>query len=202
MAGMNTQPAGASAARPHRIELNLHDLGQLFNTMDPSPFHEKDLDRDAEEFITSWVREFPVQEPVELIVHLSQAPPGQAPQPLVEQAVRNYFTYRARLNRLEFRHLMKDGRQTLVIGLLFLGACLAVGELLVGERSGTFLSVVRESLTIGGWVAMWRPLEIYLYEWWPLRRRGRIFEKLSHMPVQVLVESGAPPATQPSAQAP
>jgi hypothetical protein len=202
MAGMNTQPAGASAALPHRIELNLRDLGQLFNTMDPSPFHEKDLDRDAEEFIASWVREFPVQEPVELIVHLSQAPPGQAPQPLVEQAVRNYFAYRARLNRLEFRHLMKDGRQTLLIGLLFLGACLAVSELLVGERSGTFLSVVRESLTIGGWVAMWRPLEIYLYEWWPLRRRGRIFEKLSRMPVQVLVESGAPPATRSPGQAP
>ena len=41
-----------SAAAPHhRIELHLRELGQLFNSMDPTPFHHKDLDPDAEEFI-------------------------------------------------------------------------------------------------------------------------------------------------------
>ena len=24
---------------------------------------------------------------------------------------------------------------------------------------------------IGGWVALWRPLEIFLYDWWPIRRK-------------------------------
>lgn len=38
----------------HRIQIKLHDLNQLFNTMDPSPFYEKDLDADAEKFIVSW----------------------------------------------------------------------------------------------------------------------------------------------------
>jgi hypothetical protein len=45
--------------------------------------------------------------------------------------------------------------------------------------------VGRESLTIAGWVAMWRPMEIFLYEWWPLRRRWRVFEKMSHMKVEM-----------------
>ena len=45
--------------------------------------------------------------------------------------------------------------------------------------------MAREGLTIGGWVAMWRPMEIYLYSWWPLQRRGRIFEKMSQMKVEV-----------------
>ena len=31
--------------------------------------------------------------------------------------------------------------------------------------------IVREGLTICGWVGMWRPLEIHLYRWWPLLRR-------------------------------
>ena len=44
----------------HRVELNLRDVNQLFNTIDPSPFREKDLDRDAEEFMVSWTREFPL----------------------------------------------------------------------------------------------------------------------------------------------
>src|ERR1041385_4027471 len=76
----------------HHIELNLRDINQLFNTMDPSPFHEKDLDHDAEEFILSWAREFPVDEPVVLVVHLGEFPAGREPQPqlIVEQAVHHY----------------------------------------------------------------------------------------------------------------
>ena len=179
-------------APPHRIELNLRDVNQLFNTMDPSPFHEKDLDHDAEEFILSWAREFPVHEPVALVVHLSEVAPDCNPQMLVEQAVHNYFVYRARLNRLEFRQLMQQGRKSLIIGLLFLVACLFASEALARVSSGTLLSVLRESLTIGGWVAMWRPMEIYLYDWWPLQRRGKVFEKLGRMPIEVL---GGLPAT-------
>jgi hypothetical protein len=45
--------------------------------------------------------------------------------------------------------------------------------------------LVQESLTIGGWVAMWRPMEIFLYEWWPIQRMGRLYQKMSRMHVEV-----------------
>jgi len=41
---------------PSMIVVRLNAVGQLFNTMDPSPFHERDLDHDAEEFIVSSAR--------------------------------------------------------------------------------------------------------------------------------------------------
>jgi len=182
---MNRSHDGKKQSAVHRIELNLREMNQLFNTMDPSPFNEKDLDSDAEEFIVSWAREFPVDDPVVLVVHLGTFPPEQDPQPVIEQAVRHYFGHRLELNKLEFRHLMKDGRRSLLIGLLFLAACLTVGKLLAGEGAGTFAKLGREGLTIAGWVAMWRPMEIYLYDWWPLRRQEKILEKLSRMAVQV-----------------
>jgi hypothetical protein len=169
----------------HHIELNLRDIDQLFNTMDPSPFHEKDLDDDATEFILSWAQEYHRHEPVDLIVHLEKHPDGHNAQQLVENAVHNYFAYRARLNELEFKRLMKQGRMSLLVGLSFLVACFLVIELLVLQNPAWFPSFFKEGVTIAGWVAMWRPLEIYLYEWWPLRRRGQIFDKLSRMPVQV-----------------
>ena len=167
------------------IELNLRDIDQLFNTMDPSPFHEKDLDHDAEEFILSWAQEFHRHEPVDLIVHLEKLPAGHDARRVVEQAVHHYFSYRARMNRLEFKRLMKQGRMSLVVGLCFLGLCLLTDKLLAGIHPGTIPNFFSQSLTIAGWVAMWRPMEIYLYEWWPLLRRGQILEKLSRMPVEV-----------------
>lgn len=182
---MNQSHDGKEQPEVHRIELKLREINQLFNTMDPSPFNEKDLDRDAEEFIVSWAREFPLNEPVVLVVHLGMFPPEQDPQPVIEQAVRHYFGYRLELNKLEFRHLMHDGRRSLLTGLLFLAACLTVSNLLFGAGAGAFSILGRESLTIAGWVAMWRPMEIYLYDWWPLHRRAKILEKLSRMAVEV-----------------
>jgi hypothetical protein len=171
--------------KAHRVEINLKDVNQLFNTIDPSPFLEKDLDHDAEEFIVSWTREFPLGEPVVLVIYLSEIPTGQDLQPMIEQSVHHYFSYRAELSHAEFRRLMSDGRHSLLIGGLFLAACLTASQVLVGQAPGTFLDVIRESLTIAGWVGMWRPMEIFLYEWWPLRRRWQVYEKMSRMEVQV-----------------
>jgi hypothetical protein len=170
---------------PHRIEIFVDTIEQLFNSMDPSPFHKKDLDHDAEEFIVSWAQEYPRSDPLTLIIHVSHSDAAAAGQEPVEQAVRNYFGYRAKLNRLEFKLLLKQGRTSLVIGLLFLAICLLLSELLLRQKPGTLLTLMRESLTIAGWVAMWRPMQIFLYDWWPLLRIGHIYEKLSRVPVEL-----------------
>ncbi len=111
--------------------------------MDPSPFHERDLDDDAEEFIVGWAREFPRRDPISLVVHVNQLPAHGDPQHLLEAAVHNYFAYRAKLNRLEFRYLLKQGRISLMIGLAFLAACMLMSQLL-RQRAGTLPIVLRE----------------------------------------------------------
>jgi len=168
-----------------RIELELREANQLFNSMDPSPFHDKDLDRNAEEFIVSWAREYALSQPLTLTIHLEHMPSAET-SALMRDAVHNYFAYRANLNRLEFRRMMDEGRLSLVIGLAFLAGCFAISNLWLAEVTGAWVGFVRESLTIAGWVAMWRPVQIYLHDWWPLRRRGRILAKLSTMPVEVV----------------
>jgi hypothetical protein len=170
---------------PHRVEIFVDKIQQLFNSMDPSPFHEKDLDHDAEEFIVSWAKEYPRSDPLTLIVHLNESADTAGSPELVEKAVRNYFAYRAKLNRMEFKHLLRQGRTSLIIGLLFLATCLLISELMLRQEPGTLLSLLRESLTIAGWVAMWQPMQIFLYDWWPLLRIGHIYEKLSRAPVEL-----------------
>jgi len=179
-------PLAQQMSGVHHIELNLRDIEQLFNTMDPSPFHEKDLDHDAEEFIFGWAQEFHRHEPVDLIVHLEKLPDGRDAKRLVENAVHNYFAYRARLNQLEFKRLMRQGRMSLLVGLSFLGLCLLIIELLVLNRAGTIPNFLTQSLTIAGWVAMWRPMQIFLYDWWPLAQRQRLYVSLGHAQVHVL----------------
>ena len=187
--GAAAQAAPKERGRAHTIRLKLRDVNQLFNSMDPSPFIERDLDDDAEEFIVSWAQEFPSNAPIRLRIFLDQWP-TEDPKDLIKAAVHNHFAHRVEIARLEFKRLLKQGRTTLLIGLVFLAACLILSKLLGGE-AGTWAAVVRESLTIAGWVAMWRPMQIYLYDWWPLLRRIQIYRKLSHMPVDVVQKGKA-----------
>jgi hypothetical protein len=181
-----SSPSGsARSIVSNHIQLNLRDINQLFNTIDPSPFQERDLDRNAEDFIVSWAHEFPQNEPMDLIVHLKKLPESHNAKHLVEQSIHHYFAYRARLNNMEFRRLMKQGRLSLVVGISFLATCLVITQLLMSNEHGIVPYFIQQGLTIAGWVAMWRPMEIYLYDWWPLRQRGKVFKKLSLMPVEI-----------------
>src|SRR5215469_8797511 len=81
---------GTRRGHSHYIRLKLHDANQLFNSMDPSPFIEKDLDADAEEFIVTWAQEFPRDDPVRLHIYLEQCL-AEDPKEAIKTAVHNYF---------------------------------------------------------------------------------------------------------------
>jgi hypothetical protein len=174
------------------IRLQIRDLAQLFNSMDPSPFLDRDLDADAEEFILSWARELSPAHEIELVIHLAEKPLAERAAE-AETAVQHYFASRADMKRREFRQLMRRGRTSLLVGSLFLITCLVASELFGTLGHSTVSAIIKESLTIGGWVAMWRPLEIYLYDWWPLRAERRTLERLSRMRVRLEPQPGSAP---------
>lgn len=175
-----------TATPRHPIELRLHGIEQLFNSMDPTPFHHKDLDPDAEQFIESWALEFPPNSRFDITIHLETLPSSGDPTTVVTTAINNYFDYKAELTRRDRRQLLLTGRTSLLIGMCFLTLCLLLADWLTHLATGTFLTILRESLTIGGWVAMWKPMQIFLYEWWPLTRRERVYRHLADARIQVV----------------
>ena len=123
-------------------------------------------------------------------MHLDR-PAGVAEEPAaLREAIHEFFTHRAESSRRRLRQLFRVGRTSLAIGLVFLAASILAGELavnLLGE--GRLALVLQESFLIGGWVAMWRPLEIFLYDWWPIRAETRLLERLAAMPVRITYRS-------------
>ena len=49
--------------------------------------------------------------------------------------------------------------------------------------------MIRESLVIVGWVAMWRPVDLLLYEWYPISRDAALFGRLAKSQVQFETET-------------
>jgi hypothetical protein len=169
------------------IEVHVTDLKQLFHSLDPTPFRQRDLDPKAEEFIAGWARELRADAPIALIVHVDDEMPGPEQIAVLQSAVKEYFSERANGNRRRLRQLFRLGRTSLVIGLVFLAVAVLMGDLVAAMLSETrFAGIAREGLVIGGWVAMWRPLEVFLYDWWPIRAEARLFDRLGAMIVRVV----------------
>jgi hypothetical protein len=168
-----------------KIEISLNRLSQLFNSLDPSPFHERDLDQDAEDYIIGSAEEIWHHRPLRLVIHL---PADQVPEPdalSLADAVHHFFAYREAHERRQLRLLFREGRIALAIGLTFLFCCVALREVIFSFEHNAASDIFGEGLLIIGWVAMWRPLEIFLYEWVPIRRRCQILGTLATIPVTI-----------------
>ena len=160
-------------------------MRQLFETLDPAPFRERDLDLVAETYLEDAVRDIGASRPIRLRVHLPAQDLESGLGRSLPEAIGRHFQFRAAQSAVELRRLLGRGATNLAIGLVFLGACLSArGSLPPGLRSG----VLAEGLLIIGWVGLWRPVEIFLYDWWPIRRRQQRFAALAEMPVDVRVD--------------
>jgi hypothetical protein len=167
------------------IELRVNEIGQLFQSLDPSPFRERNLDKEAEEYILSWARELPKNHPIKIIVHLPEREAQSKAASELREAFARYFAYRANILQRELNELFLIGRRALAVGLTILVACLLLSQIAARYLAeGPFRRLVEQSLPILGWVANWRPLEIFLYDWWPLARRRDLYRRLSAATVE------------------
>jgi hypothetical protein len=184
---------------PAAIEVQVTSLEQLFNSLDPFPFRERDLDRSAEEFIVGWARELPSSRPIEIIIHV---PAGKAPgwsAADIEDSFHRYFEYRAEIVGRDLSELFRVGRRSLQIGVAVLLVSVGLSELSNATfgHEGIF-AVINEGLIILGWVANWRPIEIFLYEWWPVAGHRALFRRLAKARVRFALPGD--PATRAGAE--
>jgi hypothetical protein len=184
------QTSQAQSSRPpHRIEVRVRNVGQLFNSMDPSPFIEKELDAEAEEFIVGWAKELPSDEDVMLAFHVVDLEDAAVMQAVLAEAMQNFFTYKLQLTRRRLGLMTRNGWRDLGRGMLFLAGSIVIANLLEPYAGNPSWGIIKESVIIGGWVAMWRPMEIFLYERWPLQRLCALYAKLARAPVTVVQAS-------------
>jgi hypothetical protein len=170
------------------IEVRIREMAHLFNSFDPTPFPEKDLDADAEEFIVGWATEYHRRQPLTVRVHLTTPPTDPQASEKIRDAIHTYFAYRATITRRKFRRLIARGRLSLLIGAVFLAVCIALADFVLTQLGDkAIFHIIKESLLIAGWVAMWGPMEIFLYAWWPLRHEWRVYDRLSRAKVQTLL---------------
>ena len=177
----------------HIIEVRVKNLQDLFDSLDPSPFIALDLDDDAHQYIVASARELHTRLPLALVVHVTETAPSTEAARDAGEAIREHFTRQSGLADVRLSQLVRDGLTTLAIGLAFLSLTLTTAATL-GRWAEMYrtAAIVREGVIICGWVAMWRPLQTFLYDWWPILGERRLYDRLRRMPVQIVCDD--PPA--------
>jgi hypothetical protein len=177
------------------IELRVDNIAQLFHTLDPFPFRERDLDKEAEEFIVGWARELVTDQAISIVVHFPEAEAQTKAARELKQAFGRYFSDHAGATEREIRELFRIGRRFLGIGVSTLIICLLSAHFAGGYLAESpFRRLAEESFLILGWVANWRPLEIFLYDWLPLARKRNLYRRLAAATVELKPYSAPKPS--------
>ena len=174
-----------------RIVIRLSNPLQLFNTLDPASFREKELAIEAERSIVEQAEDLSAV-PLEIVIHLAGVDLSEPIAPDLAPAVAQHFLVRAHEKTRELRALFKSGRRSLIVGIAILSSCFAAGwlaGLILGD--GPLPDIVRESFLILGWVAIWKPSEIFLYGWPTIVEERRLFERLSAAAVVLTSDTAA-----------
>lgn len=168
------------------VEIKLSSVSQIFNTFDPSPFYERELDQDAAWYIIDAVKDFPLKTQFRIIVYLPAEIAGSQDAQKIPRAICNYFRYRVMVQERKFRQKWVYGKFTILVGISFLIIAMSAGRIIAATfHNSTFAQLIATTLDVAGWVAMWEPITVHLYQLWPIIKQKKYYEKISRMEIEV-----------------
>ena len=175
------------------IEVQVAELRQLFNSIDPSPSSRSGTSTPGRRSSSSdKAASCRPMRPSRCWCTSIAPRVGRTKPALLRESIHFFFAGQADSTRRRLRKLFRDGRVSLAIGLVVLAGTIALAELVTG-RGGGVGEILRESLLIGGAGSpCGGPSRVFLDQWWPIRADARLFDRLASMPVRISYPAAVP----------
>lgn len=181
------------AAEAIDIDMKLRHLRSFFAVTDTDPFEGEGIDESGIDqligrvtAISGWRRR-----PISLRLHVPASPENIELIPRMGEALVRYCDIHRQFAERKLMEIRREGMRTLAVGMVFLALCIglaaliettAVADMLIGE-------LLTEGAIIAGWVGLWRPIEILLFDWWPYARDRMLYGKLRDLKFIVLPDA-------------
>jgi len=167
------------------IRLQLLNINELLRSP-VSLYRKRILKSDAEEFIVEEAEALPPKAIINLKVHLALSEAGY--KDAIGGAIHRHFCYRREQSQKKYKRILRYGWRILFIALGLLAVIFALTEFtlhLIPESR--LVLFIRESFIIFGWVALWRPLELLLYDGYPIKTEINLYNRLEKSEVEVII---------------
>jgi hypothetical protein len=167
------------------VDVRVPAIENLFDKRDPAPFRERDLDPSLREYLVESAEDLLSRGPPRLVFWLEKP---CAPNEL-EEPVRAHFNYELeRLTRNRHRDV-RLGYVALLIAFSLIALFISLAQFVAAELTTPFGAALKETLIISGWVLLWRPVEVLIYDGLPWRRRRAVLRNLLVSPIDVRAQS-------------
>ncbi len=167
------------------VEIRVRSALQLFDARDPAPFRARDLDDDFAEYVMASAEEIG-SDPMKIVILVEEPENPEIKAEAITESIRSFLLYQIDLRRLQLTKLFRTVRLFLGIGLICVVICLFVARLVEESLHGTpHGQILREGLIIFGWVSLWKPFELILFDWYPMYDRIRLFRRLLATEIEV-----------------
>lgn len=199
---MNTpQSQGSdSAADPagdRAVSLYLSDIHNFFQTPEVDPFLGENIEASGIDQLMDTLKARPglARRIDHIIIHLPEKAIHDGLVAKTKAAINAYCNTQIRLTRQKKREVHLQGRRALPVGLFFWAVCLALSLTIEGALGSETLigRTLGEGFIIAGWVGLWHPAELLLYEWRPYARDIRLYEQIRTINVSIRPRSGMDP---------
>jgi hypothetical protein len=168
------------------VDIRLAGIEHFFDGRDPAPFRQRDLDPDLADYLRDAGDDLLREKHLRIIFWLERAcQPGE-----IEEAFRAHFEYENERIARRGKQRRRTGQIALVLALVLLSGLLSLSRLVESTVPGFFGAVLKEGLVIAGWVVLWRPVEILLFDWIPERHQRLVVDKLLQAAIEVRMGQG------------
>lgn len=165
------------------IEVTVDGPNELFESLDRGTDWGRHLNERVEQFIVHRAEEQRLPKYM-LVVRIPEVALSRSDSTALATGIRQHFVHRANEERAKVQTLIRDGKRDLMTGSVFLFVCGIVGLVGVNVLPRAIGLFLEQGLLILGWVALWRPVDLLLYELRPLRLRRDVLDALSKMDVR------------------
>jgi hypothetical protein len=138
------------------------------------------LNREFEDYIFNSAKNYSIDKKIKLIIHI---PKEEKDIELIKHTIHEHFAYKTKEINLQLNQQFYQWIINMIIGILFLVLCLILVEVLEVFSHINIIKIIKESLLIIGWVALWEPVSFILFGWRAKKRDKLFCEKLSSISV-------------------
>ncbi len=163
------------------IQVRVASVEHIFNPMDPTPLEERTLNTEVADWIEEWAEDLDRDQPITVEFHIGDRR-LDGREGAITSGLHNHFEYREWQSDRQLSKLWREGRISLLVGLAALAGFNAASRA-IGSSENQAVEILHEGLSVLGWVSMWKPIDIFLYEWWPIRRERRACRRLAEATV-------------------
>jgi hypothetical protein len=163
------------------IDVSVRSVDRLLDQRDPAPFRDRDLDPGLVEYLVEAADDLGSESRLRVVFWLAEPCPPKE----IEVAYRAHFEDTLRSLSRRNRQRRQIGASTLVVGMVLLVVLFSLSQLIRTASTGAVASALAEGLVILSWIVLWRPVDVLLFDWIPVRQERRTVEKLLRAQVEV-----------------